>query len=143
MGAGSARIFERGDAGRLIGVDAGRKPRVNMGHHESAVLPGVEIGVEHAISPTELELEAAPFLDLERGASEMGRQVARRHAREARHLALRGPRLNGLHRRRRRLHRPRGAAGEKQSGSEKQATHQRGMPARVIGGKVAAHIMGR
>ena len=32
MGACSARIFERGDAGRLIGVGAGRRARIDIGH---------------------------------------------------------------------------------------------------------------
>ena len=41
MGARSARIFERGDAGRLIGVGAGRRPRIDMGHARAPPLwPG-------------------------------------------------------------------------------------------------------
>ena len=114
-----------------------------MGDDERAVLPGVEIGVEHAISPTELQLEAAPFLDLERGPAEMGRQIARGHACQARRRALRGLGLDGLHWGGSGLLGPRGAAGEEQSGSEEQAAHWRGMPAHPARGKVAARGMRR
>ena len=49
LGAGSARVFERGDAGRLIHVGARRRARVDMGDAQrAAAARRIEIGVEHA-----------------------------------------------------------------------------------------------
>ena len=48
MGAGSARVLEVGDAGRLIRVRSRWQARVDLGHAQRAVRRRIEIGVEHA-----------------------------------------------------------------------------------------------
>lgn len=111
MGSRSARIFERGDAGRLIGVAACWCSRIDVGHDEGAVLAGIEIGIQHAIFPAELELEARSLLNLEGGTAEMGGQLGRRKAVEPRRMALHRSSLHRLHGRRSLL-RPGGATGE-------------------------------
>ena len=65
MGAPAHRLFERGDASRLIIVDAGQGSRIDVGHAEHVVLR-IKIGVENAAAPAKLKLEAHPFADLER-----------------------------------------------------------------------------
>lgn len=85
-----------------------------MGDDQNAVLPRVEIGVEHAIIVAELELEAGPFLDLERGASKVSREVPRRHSVETGHLAVDGN--DGRRLCRRGLRRRLGGAGGEQKG---------------------------
>ena len=111
MGARSARIFERGDAGCLIGVGARGRARIHMSDDERAVLAGVQIGIENAVLPAELELEARSLLNLKGGTAEMGRQLRSSKTREARSVLLHG---SGLHRLlwRGRLLRPGGAANK-------------------------------
>lgn len=130
MGACSARIFERGDAGRLIGICARRQPGVDISHLKDAVLSRVEISVEHAIIASELQLEAGTFLNLQGRPTEMRGQVMGRHSGEARHLPL--------HRNDRRLFGrgglfgPRGAGCEEKDRGEGEAAHGQGMPARLL-----------
>ena len=116
MGARSARIFEGGDAARLIGVRAGRRTRVDVRDSIDAAGIGVEIGVEHAGTTAVLDLDAIAFAHLERRAPEMIREVGRAEADEpsrlARHRDGRSGFLGG------RLLRPGGAAGEQQGGGE-------------------------
>lgn len=71
MGAFSARIFEREDAGRLIRIDPGQCAGVDMGHPKLPAARRIEIGVENAGPAAELELEARPLADLERRMAEM------------------------------------------------------------------------
>lgn len=111
MGACSAWIFERGNAGRLIGIGARAKPRIDVGDDKDAVLARVQIGVEHAIIVAELELEADPLLDLESRLPKVRGQVPRRHAGETRRLAMGRNHLDGLLGSGRRR-RPRGAGGK-------------------------------
>ena len=77
MGACSAWIFERCDAGRLIGVSAVSTARVDVRHSKRASALRVEIGVEHAIAAAELELEARALADLQRGRSKMANELVR------------------------------------------------------------------
>ena len=77
MGACSAWIFERCDAGRLIGVCAVWPARVNVRDPERASALRVEIGVEHAIAAAKLELEARALADLQRGRSKMANELVR------------------------------------------------------------------
>lgn len=114
MGAFSAWIFERGDAGRLIDVGARGQPCIDVGYDEDTVLPGVKIGVENAITATELQLEARPFLDLQGWPPEMGSKVTRRHSGQAGRLSLLRSDLRRLFGHGRRC-RPRGA-GRKEKG---------------------------
>jgi hypothetical protein len=139
MGARSARIFERGDAGGLIGVVAGDGAGIDMGHSKDPVL-GVQIGIEHALAPAKLELEARAFVDLESRRAEMSDQLLRAHAGEAGRFARLRNGLGGLLDG---LLRARGAAGEDQGRSEDDAAHARTMPAPVARGKVAAAALRR
>lgn len=85
-----------------------------MGDDENAVLPGIEIGVEHAVIVAELELQASPLLDLESGPSEVSGEVLGRHPGEPSHLPMGRNDLDWLFGRgwRRRL----GGAGRKEQG---------------------------
>ena len=74
MGARSAGVLEREDAGRLIDVDARRRARIDVGHAVAAALR-IEIGVEDAAAAAKLKLEAVAFEDLKRGLSEMADQL--------------------------------------------------------------------
>ena len=139
MGARSARIFERSDAGGLIGIVARDGAGIDMRHSKDAVLR-VEIGVEHALAAAELELEASALVDLESRRSEMTDQLLRAHAGETSRLARLRNGLGGLFDRRLRT---RGAAGEDQGRSEDDAAHARTMPAQRPRGKVAAAAMRR
>ena len=95
MGAGSARVFERGDAGRLIDVARPTAARIDMGHAQRAVCPTDRDRRRACSAAAELELEARPFADLQRGRAEMADEVLRGQADEPRRLAL-----TALHRRR-------------------------------------------
>ena len=77
MGACSAWIFERCDAGRLIGVCAVWPASVDVRYPERASALRVEIGVEHAIAAAELELETRALADLQRGRSKMANEFVR------------------------------------------------------------------
>ena len=77
MGACSAWIFERGYAGRLIGVCAVWPARVDVRDSEHASALRVEIGVEHAIAAAELEFETRALADLQRGRSKMADEFVR------------------------------------------------------------------
>ncbi len=87
MGPRSARIFECGDAGRLIHVDAGRGARIYVGHAKDVVLRRIEVGVENAARPAELKLHACALADLQGGFAEMADQFLRSQAYQRR-LAL-------------------------------------------------------
>ena len=84
MGARAARSFEAGDAGRLIHAGAGRQPRIDMADPERTVVAGVKIGVEHAILPAELQLEARAFTDLERRLAEVREEIGCAHSHDLR-----------------------------------------------------------
>ena len=123
MGAGSDRMFKRGDAGRLIGGGATARPGVDVGDPKSGpATRGVEIGIEHAPGRAKLELEAGPFAHLQRRVAKMPDDLLRREAEQAPRR-----RLGRRHGRRRRLHRgllrSRGAAGEEQGRGENDAAH--------------------
>src|SRR5262249_49341010 len=117
MGGGSAWIFERGDARRLIDVGARRVPGIDMRNPKHAVLAGIEIGVEHAVAAAELKLEARSLLHLQGWPARMAGEVARGPPRQLGNLRLH---RHGL---RRFLWNwswlgPRGAAGKDQGGGE-------------------------
>ena len=97
MGARSARRFQIGDAGRLIGVGACGKARVHVGHSKDPSILRVKEGVEHALAAPELELEAGSFAHLQRGATEVTNELV---CGKANQLARLG---RGLDRGRRRL----------------------------------------
>ena len=118
MGACSARIFERGNAGRLIGIGAGRGARIDIGHAKRSVLPRVEIGVEDAVAAAELQLDAVAFLNLKRRATEMPDQILGGEAGQARDLALRLELGDGGRGLLDRLLRAGGAGGEQEDRSE-------------------------
>ena len=80
MGAKSARIFERGDAGRLIDVSPVQAARVDMRHAERPSALRIKIGVEHAAASAELQLEARSLADLQRWHSEMTDELVRGEA---------------------------------------------------------------
>lgn len=75
MGAGSAGILERGNAGRLIGIDAGFRPGVHVSDPERAVGRRIEIGVEHTGLAAELQLQARTLAHLKSGAPEMAHKI--------------------------------------------------------------------
>ena len=114
MGFESARVLERDDAGRLIGVDASEAAGIDMRDPHDTVL-GIQIGVEHALPSAELELDAAALADLKRRSAEMSHQLLRAHSGEACRFARLRDGLGGLLDG---LLRPGGAAGEEQGRSE-------------------------
>ena len=86
MGIGSARVFERGDTGRLIGGRARWQARVDVCDAKDAI--GVVFGrvkerVEDAARGAELKLQARPLADLQRRVAEMPDQLLCRQAGEA------------------------------------------------------------
>lgn len=127
MGAGSARIFERQDAGRLISVRTRLGARIDVGDPECAVLRGIEVRVEHADLAAELQLEAGTFANLKRWASEMRDQLRRSKSDQlARGRPCHRGRLGDFRLRRG----ARSEAGRKQQRKdENQATHGATMPA--------------
>jgi len=79
MGAGSIGVFEHRDTGRLIGRDARRQPRLDIGHALDARtrLGTIKVSVEHAAVRPELKLEPDSLAHLERGIAEMADQLGR------------------------------------------------------------------
>ena len=137
MGACSARIFERGDAGRLIGIGAVGRACIDMrhAHHPSTTLR-IEIGIQHTLAAAELELEARPLADLQRRAAEPADEVLRREADQL--ISLEARRFDGPLRRRRGL-RPRGTGGDREGEAESgYTTHKVTMPADPRRGNVAS-----
>ena len=92
MGAGSARAFERGDAGRLIHVDARWGSRVHVADPKHGGVRRIKIGIQNAALPTELKLEAGAFAHLQRRLAKVSDQFRRSHA-DQRGLTLDGSHL--------------------------------------------------
>lgn len=137
MGACSARIFKRGDAGRLIGVCTRKRASIDIGYAEASGLSRVEIGVENAVAATELQLEAPALAHLQCRRAEMTDQVLRRHTNEPGRLPLRS-RNRDWRRGGRWLLGSSGAGRKQQDGrGENYSAHGRRMPAAVRRGKVA------
>ena len=86
---GSARLFERGDAGRLIDSRRPTASRVSTWVTRRHIVLRIEIGVEDAVAAAELELEAGAFADLQRRVAEMADQILRGEADDAARLARR------------------------------------------------------
>ena len=136
MGACSAGILERRDAGRLIGVHSRWQAGVDIGDPHRSSGRGIKIGVEDAEAAAELELDAAPLAHLESGASEMADELRRGQSDELSGGCLRSGRSCGLNLR---LRLARHAAGEEQWKSEDQAAHH---PARMPGAAVRGNVAG-
>ena len=134
MGLGSARIFQGGDAGRLIGVDARRQARIDMGDAQWAgCIVGIKICIEHAAPAAELQLEAGPFAHLKRRIAEMADKLRSGEPEQPAGLARCDGRGSFGHRRLRRG----GATGEEQGRGEDDAAHGATMPPMTRRGKVA------
>ena len=110
-----------------------------MRHSKDPVLR-IQIRIENALASAELELEAHPFVDLQRRRSEMTDQLLRAHAGEASGFARLRDSFGGLLDGRLRA---RGAACEDEGRSDDDAAHARRMPAERPTGKVAAAAMHR
>ena len=83
VGACSARVFERGDAGRLIGVGARRQRAYR--HRSPAARRScarIKVGVEHASGRENCSLRLVPSRTCKRRTSEMRRQGPRGEADE-------------------------------------------------------------
>lgn len=71
MGDRSAGVFERRNAGRLIEIGAVGASGIDVRHPERSAALRIEIGIENAAAPAELEFKAGPFPNLKRRFSEM------------------------------------------------------------------------
>ncbi len=71
MGAGRASgRLERGDAERLIDVAERQRAGIDISDPVRSVAAWIEIGVEHALVASKLQLQAVAFADLERRSAE-------------------------------------------------------------------------
>lgn len=83
MGVGSAPHGQHGDAGRLIGVRAGREPRIDVGDAQRRTGPRrVKIGIENTSPRAELKFQAIALAYLEGRIAEARDQLLRRKAEE-------------------------------------------------------------
>src|SRR5438270_1761489 len=84
-------MLEGGDAGRLIGADAARRARIDVGDAERPTAARrIKIGIEHAALRAELQLEAAALTDLKLGIAEMTDELLRGQPEQAPRFGLGG-----------------------------------------------------
>ena len=114
-----------------------------MGNPKRAILAGIEVSVEDAEAPAELQFQARALADLERWAAEMRLDLGDAETRELgrlplhRHDRLRRRCGSGL------LHGPGGAGGEQERGGREDKTaHPRTMPNRAPPRNVARPFRG-
>ena len=138
MGVGPTRLFQRSDAGCLIGVDARPASRIDPGHAIRPACLRIEVGVEHALTTAELQLEAVALADLECRIAEMADKLLRSEPEKLARLRRSG-RLGELLLDRFRLNLRAGRAGGKEQGrGEDETAHMQAMPCRSCRGNIAS-----
>ena len=139
MGAGGASgRLDRRDAERLIHVSKRPGAGVDIGDPVRRIAARIEIGVEHALTAAELQLEAVALADLECRIAEMADKLLRSEPEKLARLRRSG-RLGELLLDRFRLNLRAGRAGSKEQGrGEDETAHMQAMPCRSCRGNIAS-----